>query len=709
MLVPLLILQGCDCGNNQNQSSPSDADKTTALNLPDADNQPVTRSNGSLSVTLDRGAYLRYMIVNFDVKYGGNSAGAIISAHVEKDGKLLSAVGDAQKIDLLPQSAPGTWHGAWAMNWNPPLGACEMVVEVSNPGEQVISVRVPFTLKKLDLPPTPKGMAVVTLESDSEFKTQNIEGPEGKNVDWKGLISWAHYMGASDFLYSVGITKARWNPTSEQPWKQYNLDFALDLGREAHAQGLRFGGWAGAFLAYGTTMVTTCGYTPSRNLTDSGVMVSTLHFSLGDPKRRKDLTEICRWMQQHEEFDWIGFDYIRSGFGGYEMVDTFVQDLAIPTPEGWNTRSLDNKIKWLLGELRGKRDPIMLARWQWWRASYVARFVAEVRKEAVITKPFFVFSLGWEMGHQHGQDVLMFNDAGAYDFVMLYEATRDEFDYMMKSWPLYLGKDQGTILAGNCVDYNLLENRWAPYRQPPDEYYLRSAQAQSGMKSSNGLVDGVFWHDLERALYLRRGPNWMPSDYAVSGAASFTAYRNAQGVLPIKLELAPAGTSDGRYLLSVKVSNTGSTPVEDLVVKLARTNGVAGYQDSQISLGTLAPGQSQSVNLSYYAKTIIGEKLIPRWKQKLDVAAAEKAMTPEQRKAKLQEEKDKLRGKKKKTEEAKKTDGEKKVKKAPADRTGLAMALPYMVAVQVTWKGQYPLDRAFAYIYPAQYKSKSEK
>jgi hypothetical protein len=32
-----------------------------------------------------------------------------------------------------------------------------------------------------------------------------------------------------------------------------------------------------------------------------------------------------------------------------------------------------------------------------------------------------------------------------------------------------------------------------------------------------------------------------------------------------------------------------------------------------------------------------------------------------------------------------------------------------MVAVQATWKGQYPLDRAFAYIYPAQYKTRSEK
>jgi hypothetical protein len=544
-------------------------------------------------------------------------------------------------------------------------------------------------------------MAVVTLESDSEFREQRMEGYDGKNVGWQGLLDWAHYMGASHFFYSVGLTKARWGPTAEHPFKQYNIDFALELGQEAHRQGMQFGGWIGSYLPYGTTQVTNCGYALSRNMSTSGVLLTTLHISLGDAKRRKDLTELCRYMQTHDEFDWIGLDYIRSGFGGYELVDLFTSEMGIPVPEDWQSRGLEKKMLWMLGELRGKRNQVMMQRWQWWRASYVARIVVDIRRDAGITKPFFVFSLGWEMGHQHGQDPLMFNDAGAYDLVMLYEANRDEFDSMMKSWPTYLRADQGVILEGNCVDYNLLENRWAKGRPPPEEYYLRSVQAQDGMKADKGLVQGVFWHDLERALYLRRGPNYMPSDYALSGAASFTAFRNAQGSLPLKLALEPAGTGGGRYLLKVKVTNQGKDAVEDLQLTITRTNGIGKAAESESNIGTIAAGESKTIVLEYYAKIPVGEKLIPRWKRKLAEAEAEAALTPDEKKAKLQEEKDKLTGKKKKD----KTKPEEKT--APVtDKTGIKIALPFMVGVEATWKAVYPFDRAFAYIYPALIKPK---
>jgi len=293
----------------------------------------------------------------------------------------------------------------------------------------------------------------------------------------------------------------------------------------------------------------------------------------------------------------------------------------------------------------------------------------------------------------------MFNDAGAYDLVMLYEANRDEFDSMLKSWPTYLKADQGVILEGNCVDYNLLENRWAKGRPPPEEYYLRSVQAQDGMKADKGLVQGVFWHDLERALYLRRGPNYMPSDYALSGAASFTAFRNAQGSLPVKLALEPAGTAGGRFLLKVTVTNQGKNTVEDLKLTITRTNGTGKAAESESNIGTLVAGESKTVVLEYYAKNPTGEKLIPRWKRKLDEAQAEAALTPDEKKTKLQDEKDKLTGKKKKDKTAPEE------KKAPVtDKTGIKIALPFMVGVQATWKADYPFDRAFAYVYPALVK-----
>jgi hypothetical protein len=701
LAAALFLLPGCSSCSPP-QTSPDgttgSADQSPKPTQEQLDAQPKSATDGPLSATIDRSAYLRYMIVHLTVAYSASGT-SVLTAWVEKDGHVLPAVGDATSIDLIPDSEPGKWHGSWAMSWNPPLGECILVVKADVAGSTSKTVRIPFTIKKLDLPPPPAGMAVVTLESDSQFREQRIEGPDGKNVDWKGLLDWAHYMGASHFFYSVGITKARWGPTAEHPFKQYNIDLALELGQEAHRQGMQFGGWIGSYLPYGTTQVTNCGYQLSRNMSSSGVLLTTLHISLGDAKRKKDLTDLCRFMQQHDEFDWIGLDYIRSGFGGYELVDLFTREMGIPVPEDWQSRRLEKKMLWMLGELRGKRNQVMMQRWQWWRASYVARIVADIRHDAGITKPFFVFSLGWEMGHQHGQDPLMFNDAGAYDLVMLYEATRDEFDAMMRTWPTYLHADQGIILEGNCVDYNLLENRWAKGRPPPDEYYRRSVQAQDGMKADKGLVQGVFWHDLERALYLRRGPNYMPSDYALSGAATFTAFRNAQGSLPIKLELEPAGTAGGRFRLNVTVSNRGKDAVSDLQLTIARTNGTSKCDQSEAQVGTLAAGESKTVLLEYYAKNPVGEKLIPRWKRKLEAAQAEAALSPEEKKAKLQDEKDRLTGKKKKD----KTKPEEKP--APTtDKTGIKTVLPFMVGVEATWKADYPFDRAFAYVYPALYK-----
>ena len=49
-------------------------------------------------------------------------------------------------------------------------------------------------------------------------------------------------------------------------------------------------------------------------------MVETSAVSLGDEKRVSDIIEFVKLLNECKEVDYIGMDYIRNAFGGYELV-----------------------------------------------------------------------------------------------------------------------------------------------------------------------------------------------------------------------------------------------------------------------------------------------------------------------------------------------------------------------------------------------------
>ena len=319
----------------------------------------------------------------------------------------------------------------------------------------------------------------------------------------------------------------------------------------------------------------------------------TLHISLADEERMKQVVALARALQNDPHYDFVGLDYIRTGFGGYELVDEFVNDLALDVPADWGSRSLDDKMWWLVGRLRA-RDDALIELWQWWRARKVALTVKRIKEEAGVTKPLFTFTLGWEMGHEHGQDILMLSDAGAdYCMVMLYEATRDEFDYLIKRWPTYLSQGEVNALPGISVDRYLLQNKWNPQFNQPYEMYDRYATTVNTFYGK-GTLEGLFWHDFERALYSRCGKEFRCMDYAVAGAAAFTRLRERAGTIPVKIHITKV---NGGPAVEVSVTNTGKTALNHVEVRLAPTHGVRTYGESAAVIPTLAPGEKKDLRL----------------------------------------------------------------------------------------------------------------
>jgi hypothetical protein len=177
---------------------------------------------------------------------------------------------------------------------------------------------------------------------------------------------------------------------------------------------------------------------------------------------------------------------------------------------------------------------------------------------------------------------------------MLYEATKDEYDYLIKRWPEYLSQGQVNALPGISVDRYLLQNKWNAGVNQPYEMYDRYAAAVNGFYRQ-GNVEGLFWHDFERALYSRRGEEFTCMDYAVAGAAAFTRLRERDGRLPLEFRITRVL---GGPRVDVALENVGEETLRNVEVFLAPTGGIKTGRASRATVASLAPGEKVRLALA---------------------------------------------------------------------------------------------------------------
>ncbi|MBN2322690.1 MAG: hypothetical protein JXQ30_03065 [Spirochaetes bacterium] len=447
--------------------------------------------------------------------------------------------------------------------WNQPDGQYEIRLEYGG-NRMVTGKPILFTMKRR-VPPELHGLSVVDLEMNGSILTKNVTGPGGRKKGYLSLLDWAQYMGADALWILAGETttfpeRVASDTVRNAPWWDAGPLENLDLLKtRALDYGMDTGAYIMCFYVPGSRGV------PSRYEPGIGYNVETdrlyrsRFISLGCEQRIQDIVELVRTFQNDPHIRYIGFDFIRTGRGdGYELAPLMVRETGIRTPTEWDRMSGPEQSRWLARKIEVEKDPIVLEKWRWWRARTAARIIERIISEAHVTKPVWVYTLGWDHGREHGQDPVMFFDAGVtIDAVMLYESDRFQFPRMLDQWKRYMKAGQGNILIGNCVDSRLLDSESL---SPPQELYRRNTAGYEGILKG-GVASGIFFHDLSRAVWGRKGGFFM-LDFAVAHGSSVYHLLRESGGTDLVVDMT--GGERSRYIV---LKNNGMAEIKNVVIE----------------------------------------------------------------------------------------------------------------------------------------------
>jgi len=522
-------------------------------------------SQDKFKIFSDREVYYRFQIIKVRIVPQGRLKNKRYYAVLYKDGV---AVPNAIGYYIAPfLQRNGKLIAKLSLNFSPELGEYKVRVfglGIKSPYHFVKKVMV----KKRRLKSTPNGLSVMTLETAIPLKRQRVRGPYGKHGNYKKFFKWASILSADAFCIlgsqTVGSDKTL---SPQKPHSATTLANVNLLGKEAAKRGLDFGAY---IISYFTPLGGTlkAGYRPSMSyLKETGSFKISRHCSLGSKKRLFDLIKFAQKMQANKYVKYIGFDFIRTGFGdGFELVNRAVDEMNIPVPADWKRRSKKERMRWFAHQLMVKRNPRLINGWRWWRAHWVASIISYVIKSAKVTKLVWVYTLGWKHGMQHGQDPYMMLDAGcSLVFAMLYEANELQYEAMSHQWRNYLNAQDSSVVMGNCVDRKLNHS----YKHNPlQEFYKRMISANSKF-THNGVAKGIFWHDVARAIWGRTGAH-SGLEWAIIGGSAATDLRRKYGQFPYKVKLS--SKSDFHpgdiFDLDVVINNVSNNDIDNIIVEL---------------------------------------------------------------------------------------------------------------------------------------------
>lgn len=561
-----------------------------------------------LVVKTSKDSYFRYELIDIFANYKDLNNETIkvgqMEAKVYKDNKLIKTIGDTKNILLKYNPKLGLWAGKWPIPYNPELGTYQVLVRAmpANPGP-VITATWNFNITG-KVPQKPdNGICAVVLEYGGNVIGKKIIGPDDKYGDWRNIIKWAKYTGANSF-FMLGAESETYNPktTLENPFDLKKFYEVEKFAAEAKKNGLVFGAWIMTFGLQGREYE-KFGYKASLSFSTKSQRLypSWMHISLIDKKRFNDLLKVVKMFDANPDIDYIGFDYVRTGHGdGYEMAEHVIKDMSIAVPNNWKELGRNQRMIWFAKKIKAREEMEIIEKWDWWRAHKIAEIISKLIKLSGTKKPIWVFTLGWEHGKQHGQDPLMFTDAGiAFDAVMLYEANQSQFRQVLIDWKGYVASQQVNIIVGQTVDVKLLDS---PFLIPPEELVRRTLIGTKKI-AFGGLTDGVFWHDVSRALWGRKGV-YSEKEWFLTAAKCFSEFRKERGELDIILDTKIETSEKSRRNLTVKtfIENQTINRIDNISVNLIKTEGVSAFGRNKAFIKQLSPGELKIITFKVAIK-----------------------------------------------------------------------------------------------------------
>ncbi len=534
--------------------------------------------------------FLRYEMVPFEVRVNSEELTYFAQMHavveVFRGGEPVSMVDGRSKLTLKKDTTNGRFIGNWPIPYNPSPGTYLAEVVVSAPQWNTPKTfESAFTISPLKPQGLYPGYAALTMEGGKQLikgAVPALDGSDSYKAD--NAIEWAKFMGANLYCYLAGQTSI-WDHLNPKdfPFNRADMETATRYAKAAHNAGMKFAAYMTTFKVVGDAWNQapydfSLGYDP-----DTDEVVPTRFISLKDSKRRQDVIDFLKAMDKEPDVDMVGMDYVRTGFAGYEMVDQFVNDLSVPGPGNYWTMTEHERVHWLAKTVELRENKEVVSLFEWWRAHKVALALKSILDEAKMTKPVFTFTLGWQQGHEHGQDPAMFVDAGVnYNHIMLYEGDRNTLHSMERQWPDYLSRANGMYAMGEMVDFNWVQKSLDP--PGPEELYNREIETFHNWFPVNSGV-GMFWHDLYRIIYGIKGP-YSSMEWLISGGKAFTALQQAQGLCPIEVALlAPKDIPSGVPVpISVIIRNHSPENLKGVVLHQLDTT-----KDYYVDLATVGP------------------------------------------------------------------------------------------------------------------------
>ena len=562
----------------------------------------------SVRASTDKRSYLRYDIVtiyasfripkkqgllNKKTDWAPLKESAECSAKIFHRNRLVKTVGNVDKLSLKYNPALDRWIAKWPIPWNPKLGDYKALI-VLRINKKKYAANIEFTVRKRTPRKLPKGFCVMNIEpGDSIIK--RVPGVGGKNVKiWENYILWSKFMGASALWHCVGQSQI-WNKINPMvfPWDKTALRQVTDLGKTCHKYNMKYGTWITSYVVLGnrtdlSPYMQTIAYDKS-----TGRLKKLKYVSIYDQKRQADIIKLLRKMDANPYVDYLGLDYVRTDFGGYEYAAPFVRDMPLKgVPQDWDELENLEKMQWLATKIDVEKDKDIQEMWNWWRAHKMSHIIREIIIKSKIKKPLWVFSLTWRQGKEHGQDPLMFIDAGVdINAAMFYSIDKKTYPYLLDDWKDYLRRGNTNLLAGQCVDWNLLGRTYDP--AGPEEHYIRQQMAVDRFLKYNPDL-GLFWHDLTRAFMHSRGP-YSAIEWAISGAASFSYLRKQQHLFPFEVEWdCPDRVNKGEiFTVEINIKNNSAITM-DFYIKLLKITNLEMFGDI-VQKFYLAPGEIKTL------------------------------------------------------------------------------------------------------------------